>query len=323
LLSQLYGFTDRIESLRPGVCFLDLEPHQMKQVAEVFEARVAGVETQEQAYLLALTTPQGNVSGFSGKDIQNRIAAIPLYVLKALGISPLTLERLHWLGLNKLGDLMKWSKAQLQGYLGAEANLIIRYLHGPYRNNVLAYSPPITLTASYDFEDAVLEPYLFEPLVKFLCQQLSNDLNEKAASRLSLKAISSKLMFSSTKASHYPLRDVGMLERSALLALQDSGVLGLEIDSIELTLSGIYRPIRQGHLWQQQENVEVAVTKVSERYPGKLLKILNVDPYTPLSEFAYKLIPFENGQSKVSEVRNARGRSQKQPPVQGQGVFGF
>ena len=180
----------------------------------------------------------------------------------------------------------------------SEANLIIRYLHGPYRNNVLTYTPPITLTASYDFEDSVLEPYLFEPVIKFLCQQLAKDLNDRAASRLSLKAVSSRLMFSSTKASHYPLRDVGMLERLALSALQDSGVLGLEIDSIELTLSGIYRPVRQGHLWQQRENVEMAVSKVSERYPGKLLKILNVDPYTPLSEFAYKLIPFENGQSQ-------------------------
>jgi nucleotidyltransferase/DNA polymerase involved in DNA repair len=323
LLAQLYGFTDQIESVKPGVCFLDLEPKQMRQVAEVFGALVASGENQEQSYLLALTTPQGNVSSFSGKDIQNRIAAIPLYVLRALGISPLTLERLSWLGLYKLGDLMKWSKSQLQGYLGSEANLIIRYLHGPFRNNVLTYTPPITFNANYDFEDSVLEPYLFEPVIKFLCQQLSNDLNDKAASRLSLKAVSSRLMFSSTKVSHYPLRDVGMLERLASLALHDSGILGLEIDSIELTLSGIYRPVRQGHLWQQRENVEVAVSKVSERYPGKLLKIQHIDPYTPLSEFAYKLIPFENGQSKVSEVRNARGRTTKQPTLQSQGILGF
>jgi nucleotidyltransferase/DNA polymerase involved in DNA repair len=323
LLAQLYGFTDRIESVKPGVCFLELETKQMKQIANMFEARVAAAGSQEQSYLLALTTPSGIALNLSDRENKRRLESIPLYVLRALGLNPLTLERLSWLGLNKLGDLMKWSKSQLQGYLGSEASSIIQYLHGPYRNNVLTYTPPVTLNAGYDFEDSVLEPYLFEPVIKFLCQQLSNNLNDKAASRLSLKAVSSRLMFSSTKTSHYPLRDVGMLERLSLLALRDSDVLGLEIDSIELTLSGIYRPVRQGHLWQQRENVEMAVSKVSERYPGKLLKILNVDPYTPLSEFAYKLIPFENGVSKVSEVKNARGRNQKQPTLQSQGVLGF
>ena len=281
--AQLYGFTDRIECQRPGQAFLELSEEEAYTVATTYRARVGLASSQEQAHLLALTADVGKLKRWTVEE-----ASLPVSLLQETGLSPRSVERLGWLGVRTLEQLGKWSKAHLSRYLGAEAKTVIRYLKGPFTKTVTRYTPPVVLSEAYAFEEAVLEPWEISPVLEHLCNCLADELGDRAALRLNLVAEAQGLAFNATRVSKTPLRGAAV-RRSALLAIKDSGALGLPIDKLSLTLSGLYRPSSQGSLWRQKENLAKAVKLVEARYPGAMLRIETVNPYVPVSEFGYRL----------------------------------
>jgi hypothetical protein len=253
----------------------------------MFGVRVASGTSQEEARLQALVTKTGEA-----RLSKRSFANFPLKVLSALGVMSKTLERLAWLGLKTLGDLSKWKKQQLIDYLGDEAAVIIRYLHGPFIKTVNKYVPPVVLKASYSFEDVVSEPYELEPVLGLLAKHLEAKLETRVASRLTLKAISQGISFNATKVSRNPLRQPSIIKLLAQTALEETGARPLGIERLELSLSGLYKFTEQGMLWGKQ-NAQKAVEKVNERYPGALLKFEHVDTFMPDSEFSYRLVPIQ------------------------------
>jgi nucleotidyltransferase/DNA polymerase involved in DNA repair len=287
VLAQLYSFTSYIESPKPGVAFLELAPSDAKQLAESFQARFAYGKSQEAARLQALVTRTGAAS-----LLEKPLSKFPLRVLNALGVLSKTLERLAWLGLKTLGDLALWKKQHLIDYLGEEAAVIIRYLHGPFSKTVSKYVPPVVLKASYTFDEAVSEPFELEPVLHLLARRLETRLETKVASRLTLKAFSQGIAFSTTKISRNPLKEFSIINLLAQTALEETGAQPLGIERLELSLSGLYKFSEQGMLWGKRE-VDKAIEKVSERFPSALLKIEHVDTFMPDSEFSYRLVPIQ------------------------------
>lgn len=295
VLNRLYAFTDRIEPVKPGLVFLDVSEAEASLIAESFRARVALANNQEQAHLKALA------------DVVE-VKGIPVAVLRGVGLGKKSVERLHWLGISNLAELQRWSKAQLYSYFGKEAEILVRYLKGPYRRNVNRYTPPITLRASYIFEDAALEPWQLEPVIDYLASELQAQLEGRAASRLTLSAESQGLAFTATRVSKKPLKDERELVRVASFALADSGVQGLEVDKLTLTLSGLYRPSVQGALFGCRESVEEAVSTVEARFPGALLRFATVNPYLPTSEFSHRLVTLGRTESEVKREGSTHRR---------------
>lgn len=302
LLAQLYGFSDRLESPREGLVFIKLGEGEARQLATSFSVAVGLSTSQEQAHLLALSAYAGEVVS------DTSVATLPIGVLTGLELSPKTIQRLTWLGIETLGDLKKWSKTQLSLYLGTESKTLIRYLHGPFRREVARYVPAETLHTSFAFQDPVLEPARLGPIIRLLCERLSAELDSRAAAKLTLVAVSQGLTFSASRHSKQVLKGVDKLERLAHFALEDSGVLGLEVDELRLELTGLYRPSEQGRLWYQREQVQKAIDKVERRFPGAMLHFDEVNPYTPLSSFRFRLVKVGGG-GEVYEP--ARGQHSK------------
>jgi hypothetical protein len=303
VLEQLYGVTDRIESPRVGLVFLDINEGEARQLATTFCVPVGLASTQEVAHLLSLLAHPGEV-------VADEVAidAIPIAELEKLEVNPKTVQRLKWLGVETIGDLSSWSKAQLSLYLGADSQIIIRYLHGPYRHDVARYQPQEVLRVGHAFDEPVMEPADLEPVIRLLCEQAIEQLGDHAASRLNLIAISQGLAFTATRLSKEPLNQVGRLERLTQLALQDCGVLGLEVEELRLELSGLHRPSQQGTLWRQREVIRRAVATVEQRFPGSLLRFDEVNPYTPISSFRYRLMTIAGEEVRRGDRRGAQER---------------
>ncbi len=287
ILSQLCAFTHFIESPRPGVAFLELAEPDAKEIATLFEARVAAGPNHEEARLQSLMTRTGEA-----RLKRRSLATFPLNILCALGVVEKTLERLRWVGVNGFGDLLTWTKNQLLDYLGEEAALIIRYLHGPFTKTVRRFTPPVVLTSSYSFDERVYEPFQLGPVLTLLAKRLEARLETNVASRLSLKAISQGISFSATKVSRNPLKQSSIIKLLAQTALDETGIQPLGIEGLELSLSGLYRFSQQGTLWSKPL-VDKAVDKVNERYPGALLKIEEVNTFIPDSDSPFRLVPIQ------------------------------
>jgi nucleotidyltransferase/DNA polymerase involved in DNA repair len=308
---QLYAFTSFIESPKAGVAFLELAPFDAKQIAESFSARLAHGKTQEASRLQALVTRTGAAS-----LLEKPLSQFPLRVLSALGVSLKTLERLTWLGLKTLGDLRGWKRQHLVDYLGDEAAPIVRYLHGPFTRTVNKYVPPLTLKVAHSFNDTVSEPFELEPVLELLAKRLEARLETSVASRLTLKAMSQGISFSSTKVSRNPLKQAWTIKLLAQHALEETGAQPLGIDGLELTLSGLYKFSQQGMLWGKAP-ADKAVEKVNERFPDAILKIEEVNTFLPDSEFSYRLVPIQGGLQTVQKSKP------KAPAQTREGVFVF
>jgi nucleotidyltransferase/DNA polymerase involved in DNA repair len=295
VLEQLYAFTSFIESPKPGVVFLELAPSDASQLAESFQARFAFSKNQEAARLQALVTRTGAAS-----LLEKPLSKFPLRVLGALGVMAKTLERLAWLGLKTLADLNQWKKQHLIDYLGDEAAPIIRYLHGPFSKTVTKYILPVVLKASHSFNESVSEPFELEPVLHLLARRLETQLETTVASRLTLKAISQGVSFSTTKISRNPLKQSSIINLLAQSALGETGAQPLGIERLELSLSGLYKFSEQGMLWGKA-NAQHAIEKVNERYPGALLKIEPVDTFMPDSEFSYRFVPIQGSLRTVQK----------------------
>ena len=318
IVSQLYAFTDRLEPVRPGLVFLDIHEADAKLIADNFQARVALADSQEHAHLKALAQVKENPAPKKSRDeraMQDAdVKEIPTSVLKEVGLGKKRVERLHWLGVETVGELQRWSKPQLASYFGKESVGLIRYLKGPFRTSVARFVPPVKLTASYSFDDTAVEPWQWEPVLAHLAGCLQTQLGDRAAARLTLTAESSGLAFSATRVSKEPLRGVSSLLGQAHLALADSGVQGLGVDKLTLTLSGLYRPSTQGALFGGREDVARAVTVVEARFPGSLLRFETLNAYSPLAEFSHRLVPLgREGEVKRETYSRRRRHPAGQP----------
>ncbi len=313
LLNQLYAFTNQIEAKELGVAYLDLNEQDAQLLAETFNAQVASADDKQHAHLLALATQEGV---FNQEELS--LSTLSLELLEAIRLNPKTIERFHWLGLETLGDLQKWSKNQLSLYLGEEAKLLLPYLKGPFDKQIAIFKLNAILETSYRFEDTVLEPWQINPVLEHLVLTLVDQLGDKAASRLNIYAEVEGLSFSASRLSKEPLNTLEKLYRLATLTLKDTGISGFGIDSLRLELSSIYRPSKQVSLFKQKETRLRAIQKVEERFPGKLLRFEEVNPYMPIPEFQYRAIPLGSGSEVKHEPLsfNRTGRKRQTPTNQ-------
>ena len=322
VVSQLYAFTDRLEPVGPGLVFLDIHEADARLIADSFQARIALADDQEHAHLKALAPVTEELVIEKCRNPRSprhaEVKGLPVAVLKEVGLSKKSVERLRWLGVETVGELQRWSRAQLASYFGKESETVIRYLKGPYRTSVARYLPPVTLTASHSFDDTAVEPWQWEPVLLHLVTRLQSQLGDRAAARLTLTADSTGLAFGATRVSKEALRGVSSLLGQAHLALADSGVQGLGIDKLVLTLSGLYRPSTQGALFGGREDVVRAVKVVEARFPGALLRFEELNPYFPLAEFSHRLVPLgREGEVKREASVGSKRRTAKRTPLPG------
>ena len=296
LIEEVSGLTCTLEAPVQGRMFLELEEADATQLAQAYGVRAGGATSVEVAHLSAVVSSPGTLRITPPEREAGFIQQLPLYVLRALGLKRDTVQRLSWLGIERVGQLQAWRKEQLGAYLGKEAKPLLPYLYGPHRTKLSRYTPPPRLLASYAFEEAVSEPYALHPVLGCLSSDLVEALKGKAAHRLTLTARVQGLELKATRISKVPLSDAATINRLALLALGESHAQPLGIEAFTLELSALSKPSTQGSLWQQKENREKAIRTVSERFPDALLKLEQLDPYALASEHAYRFVSLQTGE---------------------------
>ena len=307
LVEELSGLTFDLETPKQGRVLMALEPADAAQLAETYQVRVGLAETIQAAVVAALIAPSGRVKRINADDQDTLLDALPLYILRGLGLSAGTRERLQWLGVERVGQLRAWKKAQVSAYLGAEAGELMPYLFGPYRTSLVRYVPAPYITAQLSFEEPTTEPHALYPALEALVAQAIEKLGGRAASRLTVRALSQGLEFKATRVAKTPLQQIRETNRLALLALDDTDAQPLGIDELTLELSGLSRPVKQGTLWPRKERIEQAVAAVEARYPKTLLRVTEADPYALASEHTVHFIVRSTGEEVSCETATPDG----------------
>jgi len=287
LVEELSGLTNTLESPSLGRLFMDLEPSDAAQLAETYRVRVGMAETVEVATLAAFISSPGKVRVVTPDRQDALLGALPLYVLKGVGLSQKALDDFGWLGLERVGELRSWSKTQAVAYLGRTGKEVLPYLFGPYRTQLGRYQLPPRLTAQVVFDEPQSEPFVLYSALGRLCADLAARLGDRAASRLSVNVQSQGLTFNAARLPKQPPMHADALFRLALLTLEDTHAQPLGIETLSVTLGGLSRPAEQGSLWPQKERAAFAVEVVEARYPGAILKLSQGDPYALASEHRY------------------------------------
>ncbi len=135
-----------------------------------------------------------------------------------------------------------------------------------------------------------------------LVEKLVALLDGKAASRLSVIALSHGLELKATRFSKAPLQRTGEVTRLALLTLEDTRAQPLGIDALSVELSGLTQPAKQGTLWPQKERLERAVAAVEARFPNAVLKLSQDDPYSLASEHNIRFVVRSTGEEVSREA---------------------
>lgn len=316
LVEELSGLTRTLESPSLGRLLMELEPADAAQIAETYRVRVGMAESLEVAVLGAILSSPGRVKIVEPDRQEQLLDALPLYVLKGVGLSQRALDDFGWLGVQKAGELRRWSKAQVLAYLGRAGKQVMPYLFGPYRTYLGRYTPPPRVSAQAVFEEPQCEPLTLHPALKQLCVGLSARLEDKAASRLTVTVRSHGLEFKAARIAKQPLKRDDVMYRLALLALEDTHAQPLGIEALSVELSGLSRPSEQLSLWPQKERVAYAIEVVEARFPRAILKLVQDDPYSLASEHNVRFVIRSTGE----EVSREAGTPSSQRPNRRQGT---
>uniref|UniRef100_UPI002869D93E hypothetical protein n=1 Tax=Deinococcus sp. TaxID=47478 RepID=UPI002869D93E len=308
-LQALPAFSPHLDVLAPGRALLTLTPAAGAQLATALGGRVGLAPTRELALLAALSAPTGQaVTVHPGEEADFR-AALPLGALGGVGLSAPLLERLGWLGLRWVGELLRWSRAQQSAFLGAEYGALRPYLHGANTGGVGTARPDATVTAALSFDDPLYEPRDLEGALAELTQTLLAALTSEGGSirrpaRVTVAARVAGVTLSATREPKEDLRAPAPLRRALLSALHDADAARYGIEGLDVTLGGLERPAVQGDLWGRAQARDAA-SRAEGRFPGVMRRVRWLDPFSLAPGGRYEWVRVANGQGDQPTVAPA------------------
>jgi protein ImuB len=293
VLRELGGWSPWLDGRRRGLALLRLTPHEAEALVEALGGRGGMAGDRRTAELAAATARPGEVRKVAAGETSAFLARMPLRFLRSVGLAEGDLTRLHWLGLVTVGDLARWSAAQLRAYLGDAGQRLLPYLHGPRETALPTWSAPSVLRRQLAFDRPLSEPGEIEAAVGHLAEALAHALAGRGARRLTVVADIGSSVRPATRLAKRPLTRSGQIRRQALLALHDSGALAGGIEALTLELSGSERCAEQEGLWVTRAQRERAQDAVSERFPSALLQVRWGDPHAPAVDQAWSWEPLD------------------------------
>lgn len=302
-LEQLHGWSPWLHSPSLGRAWLLAEPTEVQRLSLEYGVQVGAASSRELALAAALVTPPGQHRFVAAAQERKFLARVPVDRLPALGFQTRSAQRFAYLGIHRLGDLFHWKESQLRSIAGPEARRLHQLLHGPWDTRVPRYQPERTLESSYDFDDAVSEPFELEPVVRLLAGRLERKLAGQAAGRVVVTTESLGLRMPDETVCKEPVQAAEVLVRLVWRSLARSGAAALGIERLSITLTDLSRPQVQQGLWPQKEARERAIRLVSRRFPGAMLAFELVDPYSLARDRRYRLLRLDTGETLTPQGR--------------------
>jgi hypothetical protein len=287
-----------VAELRRGLALLRLHPGEAEPLAKAFHGRVGVASDRHSAELASASAVAGQVRSVTAGGEAAFLARLPLRFLRALGLGQGDLTRLHWLGLQSVGDLASWSEPQLRGYLGAAAGPLLPYLHGPRDASVPVWTAPAQLRRDLRFDEPQREPWQLDPAIERLAVALEEALEGRGAVRLTVELEVEGVVRRVTRIAKRPLLRAVVIARHAHAALRDSGIVAEAagrggVEALALTLDEPRRHAAQEGLWATRAQRRRALERIGERFPDALVRIAWGDPHAPASDQAWGWRPLD------------------------------
>ena len=302
LLETLYArYSPRVEGLTPGLAFLHATPQQARELAAALHAPVGLAQSQELAHLAALRAQPGEVREVPDDSDRLFLSLTPISHLDVLGLTAAQLEKLGFLGIRGLADLLKWSAGQRQAFLGVDtAKKLQRFLKGQRTEKVAAFIPSEVIEAILSLDAPLTEPGQAEAALHDLVPSLLEALRGRTCAYLTLKADTVAGVLTETVPLKVGLDERGLV-RAALIALERSDALMLGVDRLAVQLSGLAQPARQVGLWLDVRELD-AVRLVLERFPQGLVKVQWQDTHAWVADAQYAWVDWLSGAPRLTAM---------------------
>lgn len=289
LLETLYArFSDRVEGRIPGTVYLKLSVPAARELAAALHAPVGLAEGVELAQLAALRAKPGEVREVGSGAVEKAFLSLtPAAHLEVIGLSSVRIERLAFLRVRGLADLMKWSAGQREAFLGVDVGRRVNhFLKGERTTAVQKYVPGRVIEAHMGLDAPLYEPSEAEVVLSELLPPVLAELRGRAAAYLTVQAGTVGGQLSATRKLKGSLDPAGLL-RIAGLALNDTGALPLGVETLTVQLLGIQQPGRRVGLWASLAELEVT-RDVLDRFPEALVRVQWLDPFAYATDAQYQ-----------------------------------
>lgn len=240
-----------------------------------------------------------------GKAEEAFLALTPLNHLGTLGLGAQHIDRLRFLGLRGLADLLKWSAAQREAFLGVDvARTLQRFLKGQRTTTVARYIPGQVIEASLSTDQPMMEQGEAAAVLAELVPVVWAELRGRTCAYLTLHADTVGGRLSVSRRLKWPIDGAG-LERLAVQGLDTTDALALGIDRITVQLSGLAQPSRMVGLWAGVAELQVT-TDVLERFPDALVKVHWLDPWAYVADARYEWVDWLTGEVRPTPLTPPR-----------------
>lgn len=301
LLETLYArYSDRVEGKTLGTVFVKISAPAARELAAALHAPVGLAESLEVAHLAALRARPGEFREVGSAE-KAFLAWTPTAHLEVLGLTEAHIERLAFLGVRGLADLMKWSAAQREAFLGVDVGKKLnRFLKGERTKAVQKYVPGRVIEARMGLDCPLHEPSDADVVFSELLPPLLAELRGRAAAYLTVQADTLGGQLTATRKLKGSPDPAGLV-RVAGLALSDTGALPLGVEALTIQLSGIRQPGRMVGLWASLAELEVT-KDVLDRFPEALVKVQWLDPYAYATDARYQWVDWLTGTVRPSAM---------------------
>ncbi len=292
-LADLNRYTPWIEPLRPGRAWLRFaRDSEAVEASSRLRAQVGMAADRSTALLAALAAEEGSLLSIPLGDEEEFRAELPLEILGEAGVGPGTLERLAWLGFARVGSLARLTRPQLCAQF-EEGALLDNLARTGDRRPVPLYVPPPVVSVAHHFDEPAREPAEFEPVLHHLLEEAAAGLQGRRASLVTVRLEGAAQRVGARRVLRAPTLEAARLWTPARLALKQAWpARSFELQCLEVDLGGLVTPRRaQGQLWPTRPGPEAALRVVESRFPGRMLRVARLAPWSVLPEEAAALEP--------------------------------
>lgn len=269
LLEELYRHTPFLLPLPYQACWAQLHARQSEQLAAELGLSAGIADDRDSAQLASLAVEPGGCLRVESGAEQALADRLLLPTLALGGVAWVSLERLHWLGFARVGELRRLTHTQLVQRF-SDGELLFRLSRPGSCQPLGFWRPPEECSGEALCEEGAER----EPLLKLACQRALESLGARVAARVTLEL---EYPDGSVERARRWLKSPTAQSRKISHALQPIWKQLVQEQSperIRVRLGGLRSgPRLQTTLWQARMPVRLAVKQVHERFPGLLKRV--------------------------------------------------